>query len=53
MVGCPESSKEVSFRIRVAMAVVVDVTLISGQVVSLEADLTASVQSLAEPRATL
>ena len=32
----------------VAMAIVVDVTLISGQRVSLEADLTASVQSLAE-----
>ena len=30
------------------MAIVVDVTLISGQSVSLEADLTASVQSLAE-----
>ena len=32
----------------VAMAIVLDVTLISGQRVSLEADLTASVQSLAE-----
>ena len=32
----------------VAMAIVVDVTLLSGQRVSLEADLTASVQSLAE-----
>ena len=32
----------------VAMAIVVDVTLISGQRVSLEADLTASVQSLVE-----
>ena len=30
------------------MAIVVDVTLLSGQRVSLEADLTASVQSLAE-----
>ena len=32
----------------VAMAIVVDVTLISGRRVSLEADLTASVESLAE-----
>ena len=32
----------------VAMAIVVDVTLLSGQRVSLEADLTASVQSLSE-----
>ena len=32
----------------VAMAIVVDVTLISGQRVSLEADVTASAQSLAE-----
>ena len=31
------------------MAIAVDVTLISGQRVSLEADLTAPVQSLAEP----
>ena len=30
------------------MAIVVDVTLLSGQRVSLEADLTASLQSLAE-----
>ena len=44
-----KGSKElhVAFNL-VAMTIVVDVTLISGQRVSLEADLAASVQSLAE-----
>ena len=41
--------KELHFLLHVvAMAVVVDVTLFSGQTVSLKADLTASVQGLAE-----
>ena len=49
MKGCLKRISEASFTFHfVAMAIVVDVTLISGQRVSLEADLIASVQSLAE-----
>ena len=44
-----EGSTELHFAFHlVAMAIVVDVTSFSGQTVSLEADVTASVQSLAE-----
>ena len=44
-----KGSKQLHFAFNlVAMAIVVDVTLLSGQRLALEADLTASVQSLAE-----
>ena len=49
MKGCLVSVQGSSYRISSCrMAIILDVALMSGQRVSLEADLTASVQSLAE-----